>query len=212
MALKSSNGHDKSASLLLSNRSTPSDISSKQSETPNSKKERTPRCSHLTMNEWSLSDQVTSDVEIEEHMEQVEQDQFVNAVEQRSRAFASARNPKLRVGQAGWTVKRPKTGVTLNGHMASSMLNRQREQQRIDQENLALLRRLEAVKATPCVQRKKHLEDYTRLNGKLALDFDQRKTQHQVCSNVGWRKTIRHQQTHQTCRNLDSRPPWETRW
>uniref|UniRef100_UPI00358E5F8B cilia- and flagella-associated protein 97 isoform X1 n=2 Tax=Myxine glutinosa TaxID=7769 RepID=UPI00358E5F8B len=216
MALKRSDGDTESPSLTPSKSTTSSDVSSKQSETPNSKKERMPQCSHLTKDEvidfstnqaeiekWCLGVQTNSEVKTEECVEEVEQDQFVNPVQQRPHYFASATNPKLRAGQAGWNVTRTQTRATWSGRMPSSMLNRQREQQRIERENLALLRRLEAVKATPCVQRRKHLEDYARLNGT---------SQRQVCNNVGWRKTILHMQTHQTSRNLDVRPPWDTRW
>lgn len=43
-----------------------------------------------------------------------------------------------------------------------SALNRQKEQQRIERENLALLKRLEAVKPTPGMRRNEQLLDYQR--------------------------------------------------
>uniref|UniRef100_A0A8C9ZIL9 Cilia- and flagella-associated protein 97 n=1 Tax=Sander lucioperca TaxID=283035 RepID=A0A8C9ZIL9_SANLU len=46
--------------------------------------------------------------------------------------------------------------------LSHSALNRQREQQRIERENLALLKRLESVKPTPGLKRSEQLEDYQR--------------------------------------------------
>ncbi|KAM4749746.1 cilia- and flagella-associated protein 97 [Anableps anableps] len=46
---------------------------------------------------------------------------------------------------------------------AHSALNRQREQRRIEKENLAFLKRLQAVKATPGIRRAELLADYERL-------------------------------------------------
>ncbi|KAF1395293.1 hypothetical protein PFLUV_G00010040 [Perca fluviatilis] len=48
------------------------------------------------------------------------------------------------------------------GRLSHSALNRQREQQRIERENLALLKRLESVKPTPGLKRSEQLEDYQR--------------------------------------------------
>uniref|UniRef100_UPI0037E96A31 cilia- and flagella-associated protein 97 isoform X2 n=1 Tax=Semicossyphus pulcher TaxID=241346 RepID=UPI0037E96A31 len=48
-----------------------------------------------------------------------------------------------------------------------SALNRQREQQRIERENLAFLKRLESVKPTPGLKRSQQLADYQRHIGYL---------------------------------------------
>lgn len=50
-----------------------------------------------------------------------------------------------------------------------SALNRQREQQRIQRENLAFLKRLESVKATPGMNRLEQLTDYQRQAGYLGI-------------------------------------------
>ncbi|XP_003469240.1 cilia- and flagella-associated protein 97 [Cavia porcellus] len=58
----------------------------------------------------------------------------------------------------------------LSGHppkLYHSALNRQREQQRIERENLALLKRLEAVKPTVGMKRSEQLMDYHRNMGYL---------------------------------------------
>ncbi|KAM6940681.1 cilia- and flagella-associated protein 97 [Xenentodon cancila] len=47
-------------------------------------------------------------------------------------------------------------------HIAHSAVNRKREQHRIEQENLAFLKRLESVKSTPGLRRSDQLEDYQR--------------------------------------------------
>lgn len=54
-----------------------------------------------------------------------------------------------------------------------SALNRQREQQHIERENLAFLRRLESVKATPGVKRSEQLADYQRHVGYLGKSSNQ---------------------------------------
>ncbi|XP_059194224.1 cilia- and flagella-associated protein 97 [Centropristis striata] len=46
--------------------------------------------------------------------------------------------------------------------LSHSALNRQREQQRIERENLAFLKRLESIKPTPGLKRAEQLEDYQR--------------------------------------------------
>ncbi|KAM7008639.1 cilia- and flagella-associated protein 97 [Tautogolabrus adspersus] len=46
--------------------------------------------------------------------------------------------------------------------LSHSALNRQREQQRIERENLAFLKRLESVKPTPGLKRSQQLADYQR--------------------------------------------------
>ncbi|KAI3353156.1 hypothetical protein L3Q82_019706, partial [Scortum barcoo] len=51
--------------------------------------------------------------------------------------------------------------------LAHSALNRQREQQRIERENLAFLKRLESVKPTPGLKRSQQLADYQRFTGYL---------------------------------------------
>ncbi|MCJ8749281.1 hypothetical protein PDJAM_G00174540 [Pangasius djambal] len=50
-----------------------------------------------------------------------------------------------------------------------SAVNRQREQQRIQRENLAFLKRLESVKATPGMTRLEQLTDYQRQAGYLGI-------------------------------------------
>ncbi|XP_045904380.1 cilia- and flagella-associated protein 97 isoform X1 [Micropterus dolomieu] len=71
---------------------------------------------------------------------------------------------------------RPGSTAGKKTHMASnsphirlshSALNRQREQQRIERENLAFLKRLESVKPTPGIKRSEQLEDYQRQVGYL---------------------------------------------
>lgn len=52
-------------------------------------------------------------------------------------------------------------------HLSHSALNRQREQQRIERENLAFLKRLESVKPTPGLKRSQQLADYQRQVGYL---------------------------------------------
>ncbi|XP_074546329.1 cilia- and flagella-associated protein 97 isoform X2 [Halichoeres trimaculatus] len=47
--------------------------------------------------------------------------------------------------------------------LSHSALNRQREQQRIERENLAFLKRLESVKPTPGLKRSQQLADYQQL-------------------------------------------------
>ncbi|XP_051242266.1 cilia- and flagella-associated protein 97 isoform X2 [Dicentrarchus labrax] len=70
----------------------------------------------------------------------------------------------------------PGSTVGKKTHMASnsplvrpshSALNRQREQQRIERENLAFLKRLESVKPTPGLKRSQQLADYQRQVGYL---------------------------------------------
>ncbi|XP_042341444.1 cilia- and flagella-associated protein 97 isoform X2 [Plectropomus leopardus] len=51
--------------------------------------------------------------------------------------------------------------------LSHSALNRQREQQRIERENLAFLKRLESVKPTPGLKRSEQLQDYQRHAGYL---------------------------------------------
>ncbi|XP_041789830.1 cilia- and flagella-associated protein 97 isoform X2 [Chelmon rostratus] len=51
--------------------------------------------------------------------------------------------------------------------LSHSALNRQREQQRIERENLAFLKRLESVKPTPGLKRTEQLADYQRQVGYL---------------------------------------------
>ncbi|XP_037554162.1 cilia- and flagella-associated protein 97 [Nematolebias whitei] len=52
-------------------------------------------------------------------------------------------------------------------HASHSALNRQREQRRIERENLAFLKRLERVKSTPGLRRSEQLADYQRYTGYL---------------------------------------------
>uniref|UniRef100_A0A3Q0SVD4 Cilia- and flagella-associated protein 97 n=1 Tax=Amphilophus citrinellus TaxID=61819 RepID=A0A3Q0SVD4_AMPCI len=51
--------------------------------------------------------------------------------------------------------------------LTHSAVNRQREQQRIERENLAFLKRLESVKPTPGLRRSEQLADYQRQAGYL---------------------------------------------
>lgn len=58
-----------------------------------------------------------------------------------------------------------KSHVTCNSpviRLSHSALNRQREQQRIERENLAFLKRLESVKPSPGLKRSEQLADYQR--------------------------------------------------
>ncbi|MBV96245.1 Cilia- and flagella-associated protein 97, partial [Eschrichtius robustus] len=56
-----------------------------------------------------------------------------------------------------------------------SALNRQREQQRIERENLALLKRLEAVKPTVGMKRSEQLMNYHRNMGHLSSSLTSRR-------------------------------------
>ncbi|XP_070684227.1 cilia- and flagella-associated protein 97 [Pempheris klunzingeri] len=65
---------------------------------------------------------------------------------------------------------RKKTHIANNPpltRLSHSALNRQREQQRIERENLAFLKRLESVKPTPGLKRSQQLTDYQRQVGYL---------------------------------------------
>ncbi|XP_072241136.1 cilia- and flagella-associated protein 97 [Leuresthes tenuis] len=71
---------------------------------------------------------------------------------------------------------RPGSAVGMKTHVAGSSplirfshsaLNRKREQQRIERENLAFLKRLESVKPTPGLKRSEQLSDYQRQVGYL---------------------------------------------
>lgn len=61
----------------------------------------------------------------------------------------------------------PRRSVGHPPKLYHSALNRQREQQRIERENLALLKRLEAVKPTVGMKRSEQLMDYHRNMGYL---------------------------------------------
>uniref|UniRef100_A0A1A8HUM0 Cilia- and flagella-associated protein 97 n=1 Tax=Nothobranchius kuhntae TaxID=321403 RepID=A0A1A8HUM0_NOTKU len=52
--------------------------------------------------------------------------------------------------------------------MAHNAIRRQREQQRIERENLLVLKKLESVKPTPGLSRSEQLADYQRLTGRPA--------------------------------------------
>ncbi|XP_050926551.1 cilia- and flagella-associated protein 97 isoform X1 [Lates calcarifer] len=68
------------------------------------------------------------------------------------------------------SVVRKKTSMAGNSplvRLSHSALNRQREQQRIERENLAFLKRLESVKPTPGLMRSEQLADYQRQVGYL---------------------------------------------
>lgn len=58
---------------------------------------------------------------------------------------------------------------TPQNRLPHSALNRQREQQRIERENLAFLKRLESVKPTPGIRRLEQLADYQRHVGYLGM-------------------------------------------
>ncbi|XP_070781858.1 cilia- and flagella-associated protein 97 [Enoplosus armatus] len=63
-----------------------------------------------------------------------------------------------------------KTHMASNSHhirFSHSAINRQREQKRIERENLAFLKRLESVKPTPGIKRSEQLADYQRQVGYL---------------------------------------------
>ncbi|XP_006882303.1 PREDICTED: UPF0501 protein KIAA1430 homolog [Elephantulus edwardii] len=62
----------------------------------------------------------------------------------------------------------PKRSVGHSSKLYHSALNRQKEQQRIERENLALLKRLEAVKPTVGMKRSEQLMDYHRNMGYLS--------------------------------------------
>ncbi|XP_071751815.1 cilia- and flagella-associated protein 97 [Centroberyx gerrardi] len=70
-------------------------------------------------------------------------------------------SPRSRPG----SVAREKSQIANNSplvRLCHSGLNRQREQQRIERENLAFLKRLESVKPTPGMRRSDQLADYQR--------------------------------------------------
>lgn len=69
-----------------------------------------------------------------------------------------------RQGSASGQRRRIASNTPLN-RLPPSALNRQREQQRIERENLAFLRRLESVKPTPGIKRSEQLADYQRQVG-----------------------------------------------
>lgn len=69
-----------------------------------------------------------------------------------------------RQGRASGQRHRIASNTSLN-RLPPSALNRQREQQRIERENLAFLRRLESVKPTPGIKRSEQLADYQRQVG-----------------------------------------------
>ncbi|KAK2817102.1 hypothetical protein Q5P01_025293 [Channa striata] len=73
-------------------------------------------------------------------------------------------------GRRPGSITRKKTNITSNSpviRLAHSALNRQRDQQRIEKENLAFLKRLESVKPTPGLRRSEQLADYQRQVGYL---------------------------------------------
>lgn len=78
--------------------------------------------------------------------------------------FPSASRPGSTSGQ-----RRRVTCNTPLNRLPHSALNRQREQQRIERENLAFLRRLESVKPTPGIKRSEQLADYQRQVGYLGI-------------------------------------------
>lgn len=61
------------------------------------------------------------------------------------------------------------TSHTPQNRLPHSALNRQREQQRIERENLAFLKKLESVKPTPGMRRSEQLADYQRHVGYLGM-------------------------------------------
>ncbi|XP_029288554.1 cilia- and flagella-associated protein 97 isoform X2 [Cottoperca gobio] len=69
--------------------------------------------------------------------------------------------------RAGSTVKKrtPTASKSPQVRLSHSALNRQREQQRIERENLAFLKRLDSTKPTPGLKRSEQLEDYQRYVG-----------------------------------------------
>lgn len=70
-------------------------------------------------------------------------------------------SPGLRTGKmARHTSVSNSSSVTL---LAPSAVNRQREQRRIECENLAFLKRLQSIKATPALRRSEQLADHQRL-------------------------------------------------
>ncbi|XP_028301488.1 cilia- and flagella-associated protein 97 isoform X2 [Gouania willdenowi] len=54
-------------------------------------------------------------------------------------------------------------------HLSHSAMNRKREQQRIQRENLAFIKKLESAKPTPSLKRSQQLADYQRNVGSLGL-------------------------------------------
>ncbi|XP_021564646.1 cilia- and flagella-associated protein 97 isoform X2 [Carlito syrichta] len=79
-----------------------------------------------------------------------------------------------------------------------SALNRQREQQRIERENLALLKRLEAVKPTAGMKRSEQLMDYHRNMGYLSSTPSSRR----VRSTLGQYSPLRASRTSSTTSGL----------
>nr|XP_020457717.1 cilia- and flagella-associated protein 97 isoform X2 [Monopterus albus] len=77
---------------------------------------------------------------------------------------------RLSPGPSLGSAARKKTNMANNSplvRLSHSALNRQREQQRIERENLAFLKRLESVKPTPGLRRSEQLADYHRHAGYL---------------------------------------------
>lgn len=91
-----------------------------------------------------------------------------------------------------------------------SALNRQREQQRIQQENLAFLKRLESVKATPGMNRLEQLTDYQRQSGYLGIPTPLvRSTSGRIsrtCSSTSPHRT--RSETAKPARTTAPRPAW----
>ncbi|KAG7225835.1 hypothetical protein INR49_014356 [Caranx melampygus] len=77
---------------------------------------------------------------------------------------------RLSPGPRPGSVAGKKTNIAGNSpliRLSHSALNRQREQQRIERENLAFLKRLESVKPTPGLRRSEQMADYQRHVGYL---------------------------------------------
>ncbi|XP_067352963.1 cilia- and flagella-associated protein 97 isoform X2 [Channa argus] len=77
---------------------------------------------------------------------------------------------QVSAGTRPGSITRKKTNMTSKSpfiRLSHSALNRQREQQRIERENLAFLKRLESVKPTPGLTRSEQLADYQRQVGYL---------------------------------------------
>ncbi|CAL9700144.1 unnamed protein product [Knipowitschia caucasica] len=58
---------------------------------------------------------------------------------------------------------------TLLNHLPHNAINREREKQRIERDNLAFLKRLEAIKPSPGMKRSEQLADYRRQCGYLGI-------------------------------------------
>uniref|UniRef100_A0A8B9HL42 Cilia- and flagella-associated protein 97 n=1 Tax=Astyanax mexicanus TaxID=7994 RepID=A0A8B9HL42_ASTMX len=123
----------------------------------------------------------------------------------------SRSSPRLRrEGSARSAAAVTQHGDPPTARMYHSTLNRQREQQRIQRENLALLKRLESVKPTRGMTRAEQLADYQRQAGYLGIPAPLSRPPSgkgsRPCSSNSPRKA--RSETAKSSRSTASRPAW----